>query len=451
MEDPSSIQTAGGLLAVVLLVFANGFFVAAEFSLVAVRRSRINQLVAEGHRRARAVQWAVHHLYGCLAASQLGITMSSLALGWIGEPVLARLVEPLFGFLPQDMASYGAHTISVVIAFAFITSLHIVVGEQAPKTLALRRSEATALIVAPPLELYFRIFRPVIYLLNGLGNLMVRPFGLRPVDGEEEAARSVEELRLLVSASRQAGVLSEGAEEIVERVFAFDDFSARQVMVPRVDMVSVPVSASPREALKNAIKHHHTRLPVYEGDLDNVVGVVHLADLVAVLEEGEPEDLRQVMGPVLVVPESMPADRLLTRMRAERAQMVVLVDEYGGTAGLVTIHDLMERLVGPVLDVREVADDTIELLPDGGAILGGLALVHDVNERFGLELDEEETDTIGGFVVARLGRLPVPGEEVAIGGYLLRVEGLVGRRFDKLRLTKRDEQPEAGASGRNEG
>ncbi len=438
MEDPFSLQTAGGLLAVFVLILANGFFVAAEFSLVAVRRSRIDQLVAEGRGRAKAAQRAITHLDAYLAATQLGITMSSLALGWIGEPALAHIIEPLFGFLPPQAAFASSHAVAVAVAFAVITSLHIVLGELAPKSLALQRAEATALAVATPLELYLRLFRPAILLLNSLGNHVVRLFGLHPATGEE-TVHSMEELRILVSASRQAGILGEEAEDIVERAFAFDTITARQVMVPRVEIVAVPVEAAPRDVLARAIESHHTRLPVYEGSIDNVIGIVHIADLVASLEAGGAENVRQVMNPVLVVPELIPADQLLTRMRAERAQMVVLVDEFAGTAGLVTIHDLVERLVGPVLDVREVADDAIERLPEGDALVGGLALVHDVSEQVGIELDEDEADTntIGGYVVSRLGRIPEPGEELDVDGYRLRIMSMDGRRIDKLRLIRK--------------
>ncbi|MBI2954172.1 MAG: HlyC/CorC family transporter [Chloroflexi bacterium] len=436
MEDPSSLITAAKLLAVIVLVLANGFFVAAEFSLVAMRRSRVEQLVADGHPLASSVQRAVQHLDAYLAATQLGITMASIGLGWIGEPALAGLIEPILHFLPGDWSLIGSHTVAVAVAFGIITALHIVLGELAPKSLALQRTEGTALALGRPLELFLVVFRPAIYFLNGLGNLVLRLFGLRPA-GSEELVHSIEELKLLIAASREAGVLGQEAEEIVERAFELDDFAAVQVMVPRVEMISVPVDAALDEVLAVGAEHHHTRLPVYGKDADEIVGIVHLMDVVRACQTGYRNDLRQLTRPALTVPEMITADKLLGRMRAERAQMAILVDEYGGTAGLVTIHDLVERLVGPLLDVQEVAQDCIEITSDGDALVGGLALVHDINDRFGLHIEDgEEFHTVGGFVQARLGRLPVPGDEVGVDGYVFRVESLDGRRIDRLRLVK---------------
>ncbi|MBI4317169.1 MAG: HlyC/CorC family transporter, partial [Chloroflexi bacterium] len=236
------------------------------------------------------------------------------------------------------------------------------------------------------------------------------------------------------------------AEEIVERAFELDDFASRQVMVPRVEMIGMPVDASLEEVLAVGAEHHHTRLPVYHEDLDDIVGIVHLMDVVRACQTGCSGELRQLMRPALTVPEMITADKLLGRMRAERAQMAILVDEYGGTAGLVTIHDLVERLVGPLLDVQEVPQDSIEITPEGDALIGGLALVHDINERFGLHIEGgDEFDTLGGFVQARLGRMPLPGDEVRLDGYVFRVESLDGKRIERVRLTK--SRLEAGPRG----
>lgn len=433
MEDPPNLITAGKLLAVIVLVLTNGFFVAAEFSLVAMRRSRVEQLIAEGHPLAPPVQRAVQHLDAYLAATQLGITMASLGLGWIGEPALAHIIEGAFTFLPAILAQASSHAIAVTIAFVIITVLHIVLGELAPKSLALQRTESTALAVGRPLEVFLFVFRPAILTLNRLGNLVLQIFGLPPTSGEE-SVHSPEELKLLVSASHEAGLVGVEAEGIVERAFEFDEFLAHQVMVPRTEITCVSVGATVEEALHVAIEHHHTRLPVYEESLDNVVGLVHLADLVQGCWQKSPPDLRSLTQPALVVPESIRADVLLTRMREGRAQMAILFDEYGGTAGLVTIHDLVERLVGPVLDVQEATSDGMEQQTDGSVRIGGLALIHDVNERFGLEIDDQEYSTVNGFIQAQLGRLPQPGDEVRADGYVFRVESLEGRRVETIRV-----------------
>ena len=437
MDDLTPVGVAGRLLAVLAIVLANAFFVAGEFSFVSIRRSRVAQLVAEGRPNARAVQRMVKDLNTFLAGTQLGITMTSLALGWIGEPAVSRLIQPALAFLPDRWAEVGAHGFATALAFALVTALHIVLGEVAPKTFALQRTEITALAVARPLEILVTVFRPAILVLNGTANLILRLLGLKRAPGEDQV-HSVEELKLLVSASREAGILGEEAEEIVERAFAFDDFSARQVMVPRNEMAAVPADASPEAALDVAVREHHTRMPVFQGDLDDIVGSVHIADLVAACRQGGAPDLAGVVRPVLLVPESIPTDALLTRMRAARDHMAVLVDEYGGTAGLVTLHDLVERLVGPVADEQDVARDRIETLPDGGATLGGMVLVHDANERFDLHIEDGEFDTLGGFVLARLGRMPVPGDEVRLPGWVLKVEAIDGRRVDRIRLLKLD-------------
>ncbi len=435
MDEITPIGVAGRLLAVLAIVLANAYFVVAEFALVAVRRSRVAQLVAEGRPNARAAQRMVRDLNTFLSATQLGITMTSLALGWIGEPAVARLIRPLLAFLPDRWGEVSAHGLATAVAFAVVTMLHIVLGELAPKNLALQRTEECALAVARPLELLTILLRPAIFVLNGAGNLVLSLFGLKRATGADQV-HSVEELKLLVSASREAGILGEEAEEIVERAFAFDDFSARQVMVPRNEMTAVAVNAAPEAALEVAVHGHHTRMPVFHGDLDEIVGTVHIADLVAASRQGNALDLRGVLKPALLVPESIPTDALLTRMRAARDHMAVLVDEYGGTAGLVTLHDLVERLVGPVADEAEESRDHVEILPDGSAILGGMVLVHDANERFGLRIEDGDFDTLGGFLLARLGRLPVPGDEVRLPGWILRVEAIDGRRVDRIRLVR---------------
>ena len=436
MDDPSGLDITGRLLAVVLLVLANGFFVATEFALVAVRRTRIEELAAQGHPLAPAVLRVISRLDAFLAACQLGITLASLGLGWIGEPALAALIEPLLHFLPDNWAFFSALTPwPAIIAFAIITILHIVLGELAPKSLAIQRPDGTALAVARPIEAFLFLFKPAIVVLNGLGNLLVRSIGLQPMR-EEERVHSVEELRYLVSASGAAGLMGTEAKEIVERAFAFDEVPARYVMVPRTEMACVPIEASLEDALAVGIEHHHTRLPVYAGDLDHIEGIVHLVEVLAATQAEPQPTLRDIVQPALLVPETIHAGALLTRMQNERVQIAILMEEYGSTAGLVTLHDLVERLVGPVLDAQEVAPDAIEPLPNGEALIGGLALVQDLNAHFGLRIEDDEFDTVGGLILARLGRIPVPGDRLPIGRYVLRVESLDGNRVEYIRLLR---------------
>ena len=429
------------LLAVVALVLANGFFVASEFALVTVRRSRIEQLVAEGHRLAPAVRAAQEHLDVYIAATQLGITMASLALGWVGEPALAHLIEPAVAslpFIPAESRSVAAHSVSVAIAFAVITALHIVLGELAPKTLALQRPEAISLWVARPLGVFLFFFRAPIHLLNNLGNLIVRGLGLRPAAGEE-LVHTVEELKGLVLGSSEAGVLDETEAEIMTRTLGFAELAAREVMVPRTELQAVPITATLPEVIHLAATSNHSRFPVYEGDLDHIAGVLHLKDLFAVLEQGPPADfdLQRVVRPALLVPDSLPVDKLFLQLQRERRSLAVVVDEFGGIAGLVTQQDLLERIVGQIGDEFETPEPPVVRQADGSALVDGLARIEDVAQLCGLQVkasDTEEVETMGGLVMLHLGRLPTIGDTVQVGDAELRVEQMDGRRVARLRL-----------------
>src|SRR5512138_2953586 len=281
----SLAATVWRLAALLALVFANGFFVAAEFSIVTVRKTRIDQLIAEGHRTARAVRRAVSDPDRYIAATQLGITMASLGLGWIGEPTLAALIQPAFTALPVTIAEATAHTIAVAIAFAIVTALHIVLGELAPKTIALEKSEATALLVVPPTELFMRVFSPFIRVLNRTGRAVVNMLGLRGRGGHA-MVHSEEELMMLVTASQEAGVLEEQEEQMLHRVFGFADVTAGQVIIPRTELVAVAAETTLRDLVAQIGARHHTRLPVYRGDLDDVVGMLHVTDILKTLAAG---------------------------------------------------------------------------------------------------------------------------------------------------------------------
>src|SRR5580765_299331 len=329
----------GGVL---VLVLANGFFVAAEFSIVTVRKTRIDQLIAEGHRGARAVRRAITEPENYIAATQLGITMARLALGWIGEPALASLVQPGFTFLPAMIAETTAHSVSVAIAFAIVTALHIVLGELAPKTIALERAEATALLVVKPTELFMKAFSPFIRLLNGTGQAVVNVLGMRG-SGKHAMVHSEAELKMLVTASQEAGVLEEQEEQMLHRVFGFGDLTAGQVMIPRTELVAVAAETTVPDLVVQIAQGPHTRLPVYRTDLDDVVGMLHVKDLLRALAPGEPKaNAGSLAREVLTVPVTLGADDLLAEMRRRRAREALVIDEYGGAAGLVTFESLME-------------------------------------------------------------------------------------------------------------
>ena len=420
--------------AVLALVLANGFFVAAEFSIVTVRKTRIDQMIAEGHRGARAVRRAVSNPDPFIAATQLGITMASIGLGWIGEPALAAMVQPTIAFLPVGMAVTTAHTIAVAIAFAIVTALHIVIGELAPKTIALEQAEATALIVVRPTELFMQAFWPFIRVLNGTGRAVVRLLGLRGGD-QSGMVHSEEELKMLVTASQQAGVIEEQEEQMLHRVFGFADLTAGQVMVPRTELVAVKADAPLGDLVRTIGQGGPTSLPVYREDMDDVVGMLHVTDLLKALAAGDTQASAGALArEVLTVPITLGADDLLAEMRRRRAREALVIDEHGGTAGLVTFESLMERIIGEIPGVRGAQARTVER-EDGSADIDGLALASDINTQFGLYIDESTYTTIGGYVLGRLGRRARVGDTIDVEGRQMRVDTLDGLRVAKVWLS----------------
>jgi len=422
------------LVAVLALVLANGFFVAAEFALISVRKTRIDQLLAEGSRMARPVRRALDRPDQYIAATQLGITMASLGLGWIGEPALASLLHPLVASLPATISLATAHSLAVAIAFIIITSLHIVLGELAPKTVALQYPEKTSLIVAKPTELFLRAFKPFIRVLNGMGWAVVKMLGMKPSSGHG-LVHSEEELKMLVTASQEAGVLEEEEEQMLHRVFHFNEFTAAEMMVPRTEMPAVRADAPIGEVVDLVWRGRHTSLPVYRGELDDIVGIMLVPDLVRALASFPPNfNLAAIAREALTVPETMKADELLRQMRRHRTHQAIVIDEYGGTAGIVTFERVMERIVGELGGDFGMAAPPIRQLPDGAFEIDGLALVTDINERFGLHIDEETYTTIGGYMLGRLGRRPAIGDTVEAEGRTLRVEAVDGLRVSRVRI-----------------
>lgn len=423
------------LVAVLALVLANGFFVAAEFSIISVRKTRIDQLLAEGSRMARPVRRALNNPDQFIAATQLGITMASLGLGWIGEPALASLLEPLLHRVPSPITVATTHTIAFAIAFSIITALHIVLGELAPKTVALQYPETTSLFVAKPTEIFLKIFNPFIRALNGMGWAVVRMFGMKAASGHG-LVHSEEELKMLVTASQQAGVLEEDEEQMLHRVFHFAEFTAAEMMVPRTEMSAVKAEAGVNEIVDVVYRGRLSSVPVYRGALDNIIGIVLVPDLVRALASPHSNfNVGTIAREALTVPETMKADELLRQMRRHRTHQAIVIDEYGGTAGLVTFERVMERIVGALGgDFGAGPTAPIRTLPDGSAEIDGLALVNDVNEQFALDIDEETYTTLGGYILGRLGRRPNVGDTVEAKGRTLRVEAVDGLRVSRVRI-----------------
>lgn len=427
------------MLAVIALVLANGFFVAAEFAVVAVRRSRLDELAREGRAAAKRAQEIVKHLDAYIAACQLGITLASLALGWIGEPALAGLIQPPLERLLGEFAAATAHGVAIGVAFALITSLHIVIGELAPKGFALQRPESTALWVARPLRLFYIVFRWPITLLNAVGNGVLRLFGLHRA-AAHEMVHSAEELALLLNASQQAGVVEETEARIARRAFQFADLTAGALMTPRTQIEAIPITLGRDEFLARAAESSHSRLLVYEGSLDNVLGAVRVRDVLRVLCQSPVAfDLRAVLRPVLLVPETRAADDLLEDMRSASRHLALVMDEYGGTAGIVTLGDVLRTLVGRV-DDEAVPGSTRPVAraePDGSKLLDGLMKLHEFEELIGTNLTEWQlagVGTLSGLIIKVLDRMPAVGDQASIAGRRLRVEQLEGQRVAVLRL-----------------
>ncbi len=454
--DSSLIMDLLGIAAIGVFVLANGFFVAAEFSLVSVRRTRIAELVARGQAGADAVQQAIENPDRVIAATQLGITLASLALGWIGEPALAGLFEPLIKRLPATMQTEATHTITAAVAFALITFLHVVVGELAPKSIALQNPERTSLFVAGPTLLTERIFKPAIWALNGTGNALLRLVGVNPASGHG-LSHSIEELKMLMDASTQSGVVEKEENEMLHAVFDFGEMVVRQVMVPRTEVTAVEASTTLDEIITLATQSTYTKFPVYEENLDQITGIVHVKDLLKAMQSPDCEGCtaRTVMREPLFVPETLPVSTLLRLFRDNRQHIAIVLDEFGGTAGLVTLEDLMEEIVGEVSDLFDPVTTGIQPQPDGSVLIDGLTLIEDVNGELDLELVEEYYDTIAGYVMGRLGRIPRLGDTVEGDGVRLRAEEMDRLRVARVRLSRLEPAPskpeEAGSANKDGG
>jgi len=418
-----------GLALGLVLIGLNGFFVAAEFALAKVRPTQIEPRVKRGDRSARLVDHMLHHLDAYLSASQLGITLASIGLGWVGEPAFSWIVRPVLEKLPGVTEEF-VHSVSLSAAFVTISVLHIVVGEQVPKTIAIRLPEATSLAIALPMYLFYWLAFPAIWALNKSANTCLRLFGMKPAS-EHEIAHSEEELRLLL-ASSHAAQLAEEKRNLLSGVFELSDRIVRQVMLPRADVVYLSTERPIEDNLQLARATGHTRFPLCEGELDRIVGVIHIKDLFRRAEV--PADLRQIARPIHFVPETTPLDKLLVRMRSERLHLAAVVDEYGGVAGIVTLENVIEEIVGPIQD--EFDTEKPELVVKGERLyqVSGAMLVVDLEDELGLEVSERDEDTIGGVVLSEIGRRPKIGDEVEVGPLRLEVLELQGNRIRTLRL-----------------
>jgi putative hemolysin len=438
------MSTIFGLLAVFALVFVNGFFVAAEFSLVGARRTRLAQLADEGHAGARIAQNATVHLDNYIAATQLGITLASLGLGWIGEPAVGHIFDAIFKVvLPADWVHTAGTSVAVVAGFSLVTMLHIILGELTPKSIALQRPEGTAIIIARPTTWFLHLFRPIIYLMNTLGNGVVRLLGFEPASGHERV-HSAEELGMLVRSAREAGVIEDSEEEMLQAVFDFSDLHIRDVMQPRVEVDAIPLDMPLPDLLHKMASGHYSRYPVYKESIDNVVGILHTKDLLDLIVR-QPElltgdtsnlDLTAAVRKPLFFPEMASVDRVLEQMQRTQTHFTIVVDEFGGMAGIATMEDILEELVGEVQDEFDAETAPIRF-SEGVAVLDGLVSLTDVIERFGEPGGEPESATIGGYVAEILDRIPEKGDTVPFGEYDVHVDEMDEMRVARVSVYRR--------------
>jgi len=437
---PDALKSAGLIFFALFLVFLNGFFVAAEFAIVKVRATRIEELVAKGRFGAKKAQEAVRHLDAYLSATQLGITLASLGLGYIGEPAFAHLLEPLFG----QFNDRTRHLISGAIAFTIITALHIVLGELAPKSLAIQKAEATTLAIIYPLDWFYRLFKLPIALLNGIAGLVLRPFGIRPA-GEHGPgeAHSEDELRIILDASARGGEIKESELHLMEQVFDFAHRQAKDIMVPRPDVVFLWTDRSVADNVLLADDSSFTRFPLAEGSPDEVVGMVHIRDLLTLARHGDDaapeeqaEQLRRIARPLPRIPETKAVEQLLRDLQRGRQHMAVVVDEYGGTAGIVTLEDIVEEIVG---DIQDEFDRTSpEMEPAGRDCWTVDARMSLDKLQRTLDLvgpaEAPDVDTIGGYVMAQRGNVARVGDTLPYGDATLTITEMGGRRIRKVKV-----------------
>jgi CBS domain containing-hemolysin-like protein len=421
---------ASSLIAVLGLVALNGFFVAAEFSLVAARRSKLDEMIAQGDRAARTVQTALQHLDRYIAATQLGITIASLALGWIGEPILAQLFDRVFRTVGLNPSPTAIHVAAVPVAFFILTFFQIVLGELAPKSIALTSPEKTARAVVRPLLVFSRVMSPFIWVFNGAANSLLRLFGVEPINDPE--GHSPDEIRFLVMQAHARGTLDESDRAMLAGVLDFHEKKARDVMRPRTEVVALDIEATEEEVWEILRRERYSRYPVYRDSLDDVTGVFLAKDLW--LHSGDaPFNLADFVREPMYVPDSRPAERVLDDLRKTRAHMAVVLDEYGGTAGIVTMEDLVEEVVGDIADEYDFASRE-SIVTDGVLELAGSLSLIDVRSDYRIQIPEGDWTTLGGYAFAKLGRLPRMGDRIPIPGGEMEVVAMDGRRIAALRI-----------------
>jgi CBS domain containing-hemolysin-like protein len=426
------------IVLILFLVLVNGFFVAAEFAMVKVRNTRIDTLAQEGNNTAKFARNILNNMDAYLSACQLGITLASLGLGWVGEPAIARMLEP---FLKDTLGlnDVALHTISFIIAFSIMTTLHITLGEQFPKTYAIRKSENVTLWSAVPLLVFYKIMFPFIWVLNGISNWMLRLVGIEPAK-EHELAHTEEEIRGLMQESHKSGLIDNTEIALVDNIFEFTETNAREIMIPRKEMSCLYANLTFEDNMQIALREMRTRYPVCDPDKDNIIGFVHIKDLLKA--QFNITDIRKMLRPITKVPDSMPISNLLKMMQKKKVQMALLIDEYGGTAGLVTLEDILEEIVGEIQDEFDVEErQAIEVKDERTYSIDGRMLIDEFNDQFGLEIESEDYDTLGGWIYSQIEIPPKKGQKISYRDqYEFIVEETDDLRISRILLRQQDPQ-----------
>lgn len=414
------------------LVALNGFFVAAEFAIVKVRASQIEIKAKSGSRVANIAKHITQHLDGYLAATQLGITLASLGLGWVGESVMHSIVHDLL--INFSLSEIYITSISTGIAFLFITVMHIVFGELAPKSVAIQRPVATTLFIALPLQAFYWLFRPFIWVLNGFANVILKLFGISSVGGHD-AVHSTEELYYLLDQGKESGALDTNEHELIKNVFDFNERVVKNIMVPRTKIMGVELSTPKREVVEKIIAEGYSRLPVYDDIIDKIIGIVHAKDLLPLLADNKDWGLADIIRKPYFVPETKKINDLLSELQQKRIQIAIVIDEFGGTAGMVTLEDIVEEIVGEIQDEYDEEKPTVEKISDTEFIINAYATVYDVNEHLPHDLPEDEDfDTVGGLVSHAFGKIPEVGDSEECYGYLLTILKKTEQNIETIKL-----------------
>lgn len=435
IEEPDTASIGWRLFFALFLVILNGFFVAAEFAIVKVRASQIEIKAKTGSRVGKMAKGIIHNLDGYLAATQLGITLASLGLGWVGEGVMHTIFKNLFDSLQWGFSDAFIHSASTVVAFSVITVMHIVFGELAPKSFAIQRPVATTLFVSVPLQIFYVVFKPAIWTLNSLAAIILKPFGI-DTSGGHESLHSTEELQYLLDQGKESGALDNNEHELIKNVFDFNERVVKNIMVPRTKISGIELTASKEEVIDTIIKEGYSRLPVYDEIMDKIVGIIHAKDILPlVMSANDNWTLSDIIRKPYFVTETKKINDLMSELQSNRIQISIVLDEFGGTAGMVTLEDIVEELVGEIQDEYDEEKPLVEKVSDNEFIVNAFATVYDVNEHLPHDLPEDEDfDTIGGLVSHVFERIPEVGESNESYGYLFTILKKTEQNIETIKL-----------------